>query len=29
LSLAEIKTMVNEMFAKNRDYLPTFSHFEA
>ena len=29
LSLAEIKTMVNEMFAQNKDYLPTFSHFEA
>jgi alpha-galactosidase len=28
LSLAEIKTMVNEMFAKNREYLPTFEHFE-
>ncbi len=27
LSLAEIKQMVNEMFAKNRDYLPTFKHF--
>ncbi len=29
LSLAEIKEMVNEMFAQNRDYLPTFEHFEA
>jgi alpha-galactosidase len=29
LSLAEIKQMVNEMFAFNRDYLPTFEHFEA
>ena len=29
LSLAEIKQMVNEMFAKNREYLPTFEHFEA
>lgn len=28
LSLAEIKEMVNEMLACNRDYLPTFSHFE-
>ncbi len=27
LSLAEIKQMVNEMFAQNRDYLPTFKHF--
>jgi alpha-galactosidase len=27
LSLAEIKTMVNEMFAKNQDYLPQFKHF--
>lgn len=27
LSLAEIKTMVNEMFQKNKDYLPTFKHF--
>jgi alpha-galactosidase len=26
LSLAEIKTMVNEMFVQNRDYLPTFAH---
>ncbi len=26
LSLAEIKTMVNEMFAKNADHLPTFTH---
>jgi len=29
LSLAEIRTMVNEMFAQNRGYLPTFKHFEA
>jgi alpha-galactosidase len=29
LSLAEIKQMVNEMFACNQDYLPTFKHFEA
>jgi alpha-galactosidase len=29
LSLAEIKQMVNEMFAQNRDYLPTFKHFTA
>jgi alpha-galactosidase len=29
LSLAEIRDMVNEMFAKNREYLPTFQHFEA
>jgi alpha-galactosidase len=28
LSLAEIKTMVNEMLAQNRDYLPTFKHLE-
>jgi alpha-galactosidase/6-phospho-beta-glucosidase family protein len=28
LSLAEIKQMVNEMLAQNRDYLPTFEHFE-
>lgn len=27
LSLAEIRTMVNQMFAQNRDYLPTFQHF--
>jgi alpha-galactosidase len=27
LSLAEIKQMVNEMFAKNQAYLPTFKHF--
>ncbi|MGI5915872.1 MAG: alpha-galactosidase [Anaerolineae bacterium] len=27
LSLAEIKQMVNEMFAQNKDYLPTFKHF--
>jgi alpha-galactosidase len=29
LSLAEIKTMVNEMLAQNKDYLPTFKQFEA
>jgi len=29
LSLAEIKQMVNEMLQQNRDYLPTFRHFEA
>ncbi len=29
LSLAEIKRMVNEMFAFNRPYLPQFKHFEA
>ena len=29
LSLAEIKRMVNEMLAQNRDHLPTFKHFEA
>lgn len=29
LSLAEIRTMVNEMFAQNREHLPTFRHFEA
>jgi len=27
LSLAEIKTMVNEMLAQNKDYLTTFKHF--
>jgi len=27
LSLAEIKQMVNEMFAKNKHYLPTFKRF--
>jgi len=27
LSLAEIKTMVNEMFEYNRPYLPEFKHF--
>lgn len=27
LSLAETREMVNEMFAKNREYLPTFKHF--
>ena len=29
LSLSEIKDMVNEMFAQNKDYLPTFKHFSA
>ena len=29
LSLAEIRTMVNEMLEKNRDYLPTFKSFKA
>jgi alpha-galactosidase len=29
LSLAEIKTMVNEMFSQNKDYLPQFKHFMA
>jgi alpha-galactosidase len=29
LSLAEIKEMVNCMLEKNRDYLPTFYHFQA
>jgi alpha-galactosidase len=29
LSLAEIKQMVNEMFAKNQSYLPQFKHFVA
>lgn len=29
LSLAEIKTMVNEMLQKNKDYLPQFKHFSA
>lgn len=29
LSLAEIKRMVNEMFAQNEDYLPTFDHYRA
>lgn len=28
LTMAEIREMVNEMFAMNRDYLPTFRHFE-
>jgi alpha-galactosidase len=28
LSLAETKQMVNEMFARNREHLPTFKHFE-
>jgi alpha-galactosidase len=27
-SLAEARQMVNEMFAQNREYLPTFQHFE-
>jgi alpha-galactosidase len=29
LSLAEIKAMVNEMLAQNRDYLPQFEHLKA
>ena len=29
LSLREIRQMVNEMFAANRDHLPTFEHYEA
>jgi len=29
LSLAEIKQMVNEMLAINREHLPTFEHYEA
>ena len=29
LSLAEIRQMVNEMLAQNRDYLPQFKHFSA
>ena len=29
LSLAEIRQMVNEMLAKNRDHLPTFRSFTA
>ena len=29
LSLAEIKTMVNQMLEKNKEYLPTFKHFKA
>ncbi len=29
LSLAEIRAMVNEMLAQNRDYLPQFRRFEA
>jgi alpha-galactosidase len=28
LSLAEIKTMVNEMFRQNKSHLPQFKHFE-
>ena len=28
LSLAEIKQMTNQMLQQNRDYLPTFKHFE-
>jgi alpha-galactosidase len=28
LSLAEIKDMVNEMFAQTKDYLPQFKHFK-
>jgi alpha-galactosidase len=27
LSLAETKQIVNEMLAKNKEYLPTFKHF--
>jgi alpha-galactosidase len=27
LSLAEVRQMVNELFAQNRDYLPYFKHF--
>jgi alpha-galactosidase len=29
LSLAEIRTMVDEMLAQNRDFLPQFTHFSA
>jgi alpha-galactosidase len=29
LSLREIRQMVNEMFAANRDFLPTFERYEA
>ena len=29
LSLAETKTMVNEMLAQNKDYLPQFKHLSA
>ncbi len=29
LSLVEIKEMVNSMLEQNRDYLPTFRHFQA
>jgi len=29
LSLAEIRRMVNKMFAQNKDYLPQFKHFTA
>ncbi len=29
LSLREIRQMVNEMFAANREHLPTFKHYEA
>ena len=28
LSLAEIKTMVNELFTQNRKWLPRFKHFK-
>ena len=28
LSLAEIRTMVNEMFEQNRNFLPQFKHFK-
>jgi alpha-galactosidase len=29
LSLAEIRAMVNDLLAQNRDYLPQFKHFQA
>ncbi|GIO61432.1 hypothetical protein J43TS9_30060 [Paenibacillus cineris] len=29
LSLAEIKSMVDEMFEANREYLPQFKHFKS
>jgi alpha-galactosidase len=29
LSLREIRQMVNEMFAANREHLPTFTRYEA
>jgi len=28
LSLAEIREMVNKMFAQNQPYLPQFKHFQ-